>query len=92
MLEVLDKIVIFRIVMKNFRPSRLQDPNVFDFSFDGIYSSLHNFGKVILSNQREIEILYETAILAYTSVSIFFEDASNHFALLLQVQRLVPMV
>lgn len=78
--------------MKNFRPSRLQDPDVFDFSFDAIYSSLHNFGKVILSNQREIEILYETAILAYTSVSIFFEDASNHFALLLQVQRLVPMV
>jgi len=78
--------------MKNFRPSRLQDSDVFDFSFDASYSSLHNFGKVILSNQREIEILYETAILAYTSVSIFFEDASNHFALLLQVQRLVPMV
>lgn len=78
--------------MKNFRPSRLQDPNVFDFSFDAIYSSFYNFGKVILSNQRKIEILNETAILAYTPVSIFFEDASNHFALLLQVQRLVSMV
>lgn len=69
--------------MQNLRPTRLQYSDVLYLSFDLLYPCFHNFCKVILSNERKIEVLCEAAVLAHCSFSILLEDATYHLALLL---------
>ena len=81
--QVFPQVLIFRIVMQHFWSSALQHSHVVDFLFKLTDSPLDNFGHVVLGNEGKLEVLIETEVSRNTSVSILFEDADNHFALLL---------